>query len=177
MNTEPLHITIWQQNHERIKQFICGKVNGDDRCNDILHDLFLKINDKQEKIALVEKPASYIIKMAQNAVVDFYRTKKGLPTELCECSSPESIEQFSTSEQYNITLLPFIENLPDKYKEAIVLSELNGLSQKEVAEKLDISYPGARSRIQRGRQMLKEAILKCCDYRFDKFGNIIGCCE
>lgn len=171
------HVKIWDENHDRLKQFICYKVKGDDACNDILHDLFLKISDKREKIALLEKPASYIIKMAQNAIIDFYRAKKKLPTEVCECISQVRTEQFSSSEQYDIALLPFIQNLPPKYREALILTDLNGLSQKQLAEKLNISYPGARSIIQRGRQMLKEAILKCCDYRFDKFGNIIGCCE
>ena len=63
------------------------------------------------------------------------------------------------------------------YKESLILSDLEGLSQKELAAKLNISYTGAKSRVQRARQMLKASILKCCNYKFDKFGNIIGCCD
>ena len=172
MPTSTLTAALWKEHSDKLKQFICHKVNDNDCCNDILHDLFFKIRDKEEKIALLEKPASYIIKMAQNAVIDYYRS-----TEICECSPLEGRQDFSHSELYNIALMPYIDNLPAIYREALILSDLAGLSQKELAEKLNISYTGAKSRVQRARQMLKDAILKCCNYQFDKFGNVIGCCE
>ena len=177
MDGQSQFIHIWQQHQEQLKKFICQKVNGHDYCHDILHDLFLKVSDKKEKIALLEKPALYIIKMAQNAIIDYYRSQKEIPTEVCDCGPFMGKAQFSDAALYNITLLPFIENLPAIYKEALILSELEGLSQKQLAQKLNISYTGAKSRVQRARQMLKDAILKCCDYKFDKFGIIIGCCE
>ncbi|WP_121356457.1 sigma-70 family RNA polymerase sigma factor [Flavisolibacter nicotianae] len=177
MATSTLTASLWKEHSEKLKQFICHKVNDDDCCNDILHDLFFKIRDKEEKIALLEKPASYIIKMAQNAVIDYYRSQKEEPTEICEYGPLAGSQEFSSTELYNITLLPYIENLPAIYRDALILSDLEGLPQKELAEKLNISYTGAKSRVQRARQMLKEAILKCCNYKFDKFGNVIGCCE
>jgi RNA polymerase sigma-70 factor, ECF subfamily len=170
-------IKIWQENNVKIKQFICYKVNDDDCCNDILHDLFLKITDNSEKIALIEKPASYIIKMAQNAVIDFYKTQKKKGVQNCDCSQLEERQGFSDQELYNISLMPFIQALPPIYKEALFLSDIEGLSQKETAERLKISYTGAKSRVQRARKMLKESILNCCNYKFDKFGNIVSCCE
>src|SRR4051812_14963402 len=99
MNAQGEIVKIWQENSVRIKQFICYKVDDDDCCNDILHDLFLKINDNSEKIALVEKPTSYIIKMTQNAVIDFYKKKKMTP--VCDCSQLESKQEFSDMELYN----------------------------------------------------------------------------
>jgi RNA polymerase sigma-70 factor, ECF subfamily len=175
MNANKEILKIWHDNSVRIKQFICYKVNDDDCCNDILHDLFLKITNKREKIVLLEKPASYIIKMAQNAVIDFYKDQKRI--QACDCTQIEGRQEFSDKELYNISLMPYIQSLPSIYKEAIVLSDIEGLSQKDIAERLNISYTGAKSRVQRARKMLKEAILNCCNYKFDKFGNIISCCE
>lgn len=133
------------------------------------------MKNKEQKLALVQKPASYIIKMAQNAVMDHFRSRHKHPIESSELLTAYS--EPSNTEVYNLSLLPFIDRLPAKYREALILCDLQGVSQKELAEKLNISYTGARSRVQRGRQLLKEAILNCCDYRFDRFGNIIGCCE
>ena len=67
---------IWQEHSDRLKTFICSKVNGDESCQDILHDVFLKIIENEERIKWVERPAAYVIKMAQNAVIDYYRLKK-----------------------------------------------------------------------------------------------------
>jgi RNA polymerase sigma-70 factor, ECF subfamily len=169
---------LWKENSQRLENFICNKVNHDDHCHDILHDLFLKITEKEERIKLVEQPASYIIKMAQNAVIDFYRTQKKATQALKGNENYISNEEHLSDVQLaDCCLLTFIKNLPPAYSEALILTDLEGLSQKELAEKLNISYTGAKSRVQRARKMLKEAILDCCPYQFDKYGNIIGCCK
>ena len=53
------------------------------------------------------------------------------------------------------------------------MADIEGLSMKEVAEELNISVSGAKSRVQRGRKMIKEIILKCCEVNTDKYGNIV----
>jgi RNA polymerase sigma-70 factor, ECF subfamily len=74
-------------------------------------------------------------------------------------------------------LRPMIEALPAIYRDALIMTDLEGLSQKALAEKLGISISGAKSRVQRAREKLKEEILNCCQYEFDKYGNIISCCN
>ncbi|MFL5747169.1 MAG: sigma-70 family RNA polymerase sigma factor [Niastella sp.] len=167
---------IWEQHSDKLKNFICSKVNGDDCCEDILHDVFVKISENEERIKWVEKPASYVIKMAQNAVIDHYRLKSKT-TQLTEINCKSEEAQQTAIRLADCCLLSFIKALPPLYSEALILSELEGLSQKQLSQQLGISYTGAKSRVQRARKMLKEAILACCPYQFDKYGNIIGCCK
>ena len=68
-----------------------------------------------------------------------------------------------------------IEGLPDAYREAIVLTEFEGLTQKELADRLGISLSGAKSRVQRARGQLKQMLLGCCQFEFDRRGGIIDC--
>lgn len=176
MYKELTAIQIWEQHSERLQTFICNKLNHDDSCNDILHDVFLKIIEKEERIKWIEKPASYVIKMAQNSIIDYYRTRKK-NTSCCNTSEPITLETKSEYQLADCCLQSFINALPSKYSEALILTELEGISQKELSERLNISYTGAKSRVQRARAMLKDAILACCPYQFDKYGNIIGCCK
>lgn len=176
METINISKQIWEEHSGKLKAFICQKVNHDDQCHDILHDVFIKITENAERIKWSEKPASYVIKMAQNAVIDHYRSmKKNVSEEIVDCTAEK--DQKPAQQLADCCLLPFILKLPDTYKEALMLTELEGMSQKELAEKLNISYTGAKSRVQRARKMLKESILECCPYQFDKYGNIVGCCE
>lgn len=176
MNTYLSIAEIWEKHSAKLKAFICNKVNGDDSCYDILHDVFLKISEKEESIKWIEKPFSYVTRVAQNAVIDYYRSqKKAMQPLAADYDPPE--EQLSEIQLADCCLLPYIKALPPKYREALILTELKGLSQKQVAETLGISYTGAKSRVQRARRMLKDAILGCCPYQFDKYGNIIGCCK
>jgi RNA polymerase sigma-70 factor (ECF subfamily) len=55
------------------------------------------------------------------------------------------------------------------------MTELEGMKLKDYAEKVNISLSNAKMRVQRGKEKLKEIIMDCCTYDFDKFGNIIDC--
>lgn len=65
--------------------------------------------------------------------------------------------------------------LPDPYRDAIVLTQFEGLSQKELADRFGISASGAKSRVQRGRAVLKALLLECCQFEFDRRGSVIDC--
>jgi len=68
-----------------------------------------------------------------------------------------------------------IYNLPEPYRDALVLTEFEGLTQQEMAKRLGISISGAKSRVQRGREQLKRMLLERCEFEFDRLGRIIDC--
>jgi RNA polymerase sigma-70 factor (ECF subfamily) len=68
-----------------------------------------------------------------------------------------------------------IRTLPEPYRDALVLTEFEGLTQKEMAARLGISLSGAKSRVQRGREQLKRMLLARCEFEFDRLGRIIDC--
>ena len=70
-------------------------------------------------------------------------------------------------------LMNMIKQLPPKYSEALLLTDYEGLTQKELSEKLGISLSGAKSRVQRARKLLKEMYMKCCHIEFDRNGTIV----
>ena len=45
--------------------------------------------------------------------------------------------------------------------------------QKDLVDKYDLAYPSIRSRIQRGRDKLKQILLNCCNVEQDNRGNIL----
>lgn len=51
-----------------------------------------------------------------------------------------------------------IRELPFEYRAALVLRDIEGLSNEEVAETLEISLPAAKSRIHRARMQLREQL-------------------
>jgi RNA polymerase sigma-70 factor (ECF subfamily) len=66
-----------------------------------------------------------------------------------------------------------VNALPEPYREALYLTEYQGLSQRELAARLGISLSGAKSRVQRAREKLKQLLLDCCHFEFDRLGRII----
>jgi RNA polymerase sigma-70 factor (ECF subfamily) len=66
-----------------------------------------------------------------------------------------------------------LDSLPNDYRQALILTEYQGLTQKELGEKLGISLSGAKSRVQRAREKLKTMLLNCCHFQFDRLGRVI----
>jgi RNA polymerase sigma-70 factor, ECF subfamily len=78
----------------------------------------------------------------------------------------------SPSAEIAAGLKNFIACLPEKYRQALLLTEFEGFSQLRLAESLGISLSGAKSQVQRGRAQLRQALLECCHFEFDRRGNL-----
>jgi len=169
---------LWDQFNTELKRFICQRIGHEDHCQDILQELYLKIFINQGKIAQAQNIRAYIFQMAHNALTDHHRhtaRKNTISAAIIPEQGPLTEEPV---QEYGLTgcLRSMIAALPEIYSQALMLTELDGLTQKQFAEKMGISLSGAKSRVQRAREKLKEEILKCCRYEFDKYGNIISCC-
>lgn len=63
-------------------------------------------------------------------------------------------------------LRPMIDELPLKYRKPLLMADIEGKTQQEVAAALGLSLSGAKSRVQRGRAMLGELLQRCCAIEF-----------
>jgi RNA polymerase sigma-70 factor (ECF subfamily) len=78
---------------------------------------------------------------------------------------------FSTLEP----LVPvMIKMLPESLGLPLYMSDIEGVPQKEIADKLGLSISGAKSRIQRAREKLKELFFECCYFELDQKGMPMG---
>ena len=135
---------IWHEFAEKLGQFIRSRVSDPATAEDILQDVFVKI---QQRLGQLQDPAklqSWIYLIARNAVIDHYRTRKEtveVPETLATDHEPESGE----IEELKASFRRMIYSLPEPYRDALVLAELEGLTRKEVAERLGISISGSFS--------------------------------
>ena len=84
-------------------------------------------------------------------------------------------EDDAEMEGFKAAFRRMIYSLPEPYRDALVLTEFEGLTQKELAERLGISLSGAKSRVQRGREQLKVMLHEWCAFEFDRRGRVIEC--
>lgn len=141
---------------------------------DILQNVFVKIQSRLDHLRTPAKLQSWLYLIARNAIIDHYRKNRGtspLP-ELLLAEPPKDSPEVC---ELKDALRQMIEGLPDTYREAIVLTEFEGLSQRELAARLGITLSGAKSRVQRARGQLKQMLLGCCQFEFDRRGGVIDC--
>ncbi|MFH0728553.1 MAG: RNA polymerase sigma factor SigZ [Pseudomonadota bacterium] len=165
---------IWEEYHLRLRSFIKRRIVDDAATDDILQNVFLKMHTGLASLKDATKLKSWLYRITRNAVIDYLRMQT--PTvELPEwLTQPESDPGQKVIQELSTCLRPMIEMLPEKYREAVTLSELEGLKQKEVARVQGTTLSGAKSRIQRGRGLLKKMMAECCRIEFDHRGRLSG---
>jgi RNA polymerase sigma-70 factor, ECF subfamily len=167
--------SIWTAFHKELKAFIQNKTRNSADTDDILQDVFIKIIRNFDKVTQAENLRHYLYGIVRNAINDYFRNRKPiLDTENIKEEFTEEETQTLNTTVAESCIKPFIQKLPEHYREALLITEFQGVSQKELAERLGISYSGAKSRVQRGKEKLKELILDCCAYESDSYGNLTG---
>jgi RNA polymerase sigma-70 factor (ECF subfamily) len=165
---------IWNDFSGRLRQFIQRRVSDPAVTEDILQDVFLKISTRIGQLKQPEKLQAWLFLIARNAVIDHYRTRKET-VELSESLPAEDEIAPGELEGLKAAFRRMVHNLPEPYREAILLTEFEGVSQVELARRLGISVSGAKSRVQRGREQLKRMLEECCHFEVDRRGSVFDC--
>ncbi len=156
---------IWEQFNDRIFGFIFSKVKDEQIASDIQQEVFIKIHLNIDSLKNRDALAGWIFTITRNAIMDHFRSqKKAFKNHDVLEENMELLEGVESElEKCCLGCLHlFIEDLPEKYKEAILATDLGSFSQKDYAEQIGISYSGLKSRVQRGREMLNEHFKNCC---------------
>jgi RNA polymerase sigma-70 factor, ECF subfamily len=167
---------IFKSFDSSIHALICKKVNHQDYCHDILQEVYIKVMQNIDKVEKADNQRSYLLRIADNAVTDYFRNRKN--KDLKELKDTETLIDKSVAIDKSIQLAdcclrPMIDQLEKNYRDALIFTELEGLTQKQFAHRVGISPANAKIRVHRARQKLKEVIINCCNYSFDKFGNVV----
>lgn len=154
----------------RLLAFIRRRVNSPDDAEDVLQSVLLKMHNAGN-LREDEAVRGWMFQVARNAVIDYYRGKRPhdpLPDHWEETDLGQGDAE---SQALLACMRQMIDELPETYREALVLSDVEGIPQKDVAERLGVGVSGAKSRIQRGREKLKELVQTCCHLELDTYGN------
>lgn len=163
---------IYKTYHQDLLNFVRRRVRDADIAKDIVQEVFSKVHAKLYTLSHTERLPSWLYQITRNAIIDYYRTHKQgeeLPEDLAEDKDPDG----GVLSELEACLQPMIQNLPQTYREAIQLSELEGLPLKQVAERQGVSLSGAKSRVQRGRAKLKEMLFACCEFELNHHGQMV----
>ena len=144
-----------------------SKVNDPDLAEDLLQETFVIVHTKSKSLRDEAKLQQWIYQVARNLVaMHFRRSRRALFHDQPDNSVNEN----------NMALRcmsSFLKSLPEKYFEIMNMAAGGKVSQKGFASSRNMSYSTVKSRMQRGKQMLKDKMRECCKVESDRYGNII----
>lgn len=164
---------LWQEYRSQLFRFVLRRVEDQDTAEDIVHDVLVRAYQKRDTLRNGQKFEQWLYQITRNAVIDHYRARRpsaSLPMDLAHPDEPTS---GGARRELAECMQPLVEALPAHYQKAVLLSEFEGLTQQETADRLGLSLSGAKSRVQRARKLLEGKLLACCRIEFDARGAIV----
>ncbi|THF66617.1 sigma-70 family RNA polymerase sigma factor [Pseudothauera nasutitermitis] len=155
---------LYRANHDSLRAWLRRRLRDTDTVADLVHDVFTRILVKPQVLETVREPRAYLVTIARGVLNDHHRrqalerawldTLRELPEALVPCEETRLIALQTLHE-----LDALLSRLPPKARGVFVLSQMEGLSYAQIAERLDI---GVRS-VQRYMTQSFEAVLTLMD--------------
>lgn len=152
--------TIWETYQIDLKSYVRKRVSNENDVNDIIQSVLIKITNYCETKNNVKYMKPWLYKITQNTIIDFYKKSKRITTN-ADFEHLHLQNDQDYDENIFIWLHNFIDKLPTKYSEPLILSDIKGKSQKKIAEQLGLTLTATKSRIQRARRKLREKFDEC----------------
>ena len=162
---------LWQEHKARLRVYVARRVRDEAAVDDILQEVYLKAHRALSGVRSRGSLTAWLYRIAANTIADHYRAQRTwepVPEDL-PAAEPARDEVTELAQ----CIRPLVAGLPEIYRTALTLSDLDGLPQKAVAERLGVSLSGAKSRVQRGRERLRQSLLDCCAIEIGRRG-IVG---
>src|ERR1700738_1739275 len=163
--------TIAEEFRSQIFAYNRSKVADKAMAEDLTQETFVKVGNALAKGTEPEHFRGWLFQIARNTIIDFLKeADRFVPLEesrtASETQNPEILDPVDNSfrKQLFSYALKVIETLPPEDREALTLTELDGLSREELASELGISLTAAKSRVHRSRPKLRKAVEECCRF-------------
>jgi RNA polymerase sigma-70 factor (ECF subfamily) len=168
----------------RLRAFIRRRVRDDALADDLAQETLLKVYRSRATLRDGAKLEAWLYQIARGTIIDHYRRQRP-QDELPETLAGESPDEVAALRaRVVVSMQRFLEELPEAYRESVRLAEIEGLPLARIALRLDLSLTAVKSRVRRGRAMLKKKLQACCRFEFDRLGQVIGyerrrllCCQ
>jgi RNA polymerase sigma-70 factor (ECF subfamily) len=178
---------VYKTYNLKIQRYLTRLI-GADEAEDLTQEVFVKVNRALPHFNENSKLSTWVYRIATNTAIDrtrsasFKRSKEYIPEEelIAEDQAAWSGKKVLSTDQrliekeMNECIRYFIHHLPENYGMVLVLSELECLKNREVAEVLGETLDNVKIRLHRARARLKKELAHHCDFYHTK-DNQLAC--
>jgi RNA polymerase sigma-70 factor (ECF subfamily) len=160
-----------------IRAFVARRAGSPHDVDDITQETLLRMYRSAPKLRDEQALEGWMYRIARSAIIDHYRRSAARPRPV----DPDHVERalpvqspapHDPAQMLGACLEPLLARIPDNYRTALQLTDLGDLTQDQGAARLGLSTSGMKSRVQRGRRMLRDEIVKCCRIELDARGAL-----
>ena len=166
---------VWREFGTQLQAFVRRRIADPDRADDVLGEIMLRIHRNLDRVDDHDHLTRWVYRITRNAIIDEYRRaerERARRGDLPDDAPAVGVEDESKSvfRELAACMRPLLDRLPAEQRRALELSDLDGLTQRDAAQREGLSVSGMKSRVQRGRRRLAELLGRCCELNLDARG-------
>lgn len=155
-----------------LRAFIARRVEPD-LVDDLVQDVLARILEHLPGLRDPGSLQAWMFSIARRAVIDVYRRRDRQDLPLDFDPSGDGVSDPGVLHELGACVLPMLGTLPEPYRRTLMLADLEGLRHADIARREGIGLAGVRSRLGRGRDMLKRRFEDCCRLHRNQAGQIV----
>lgn len=177
---EPEARGAWDQIANRLRPYVARRVASATEVDDILQEILFRVHRGIAALRDGERFGGWVYRIAEHVIADSARAAArdrlvaagDVPDRV---GGDQADETASLQSDLGACVSLFVARLPSPYREAIVLTELEGLTQKDAARLAGVTLSAMKSRVQRGREKIRDMFEDCCELSVDCRGRVVEC--
>jgi RNA polymerase sigma-70 factor (ECF subfamily) len=182
IGAEKLAEGAWADLTRALRAYVGRRVSSAEDRDDLVQDVLLRVHRSLDGLKGRDAAGSWIYRIAHNAVIDHWR-RKGRPAPVSADEAEAALAKLAVpdddGDRLQETLAAYVASLvpelPSPYRETLELTELEGLTNAEAARRLGVSLAAVKSRVLRGRKLLRDAMARCCELEIGATGRVVDC--
>lgn len=173
----------WLAFRRRLLSHLRRHVNEPADAEDLVQEILGRASERLGQLKAGDRLLPWLLTMTRRALVDYYRRRGRAPTHVelpaeADHAADHAVEGDPVDGEVNRAALaaclrPMLQRIPVIYRDALVRVELNGERQVDVAGDLGLGVSALKSRVQRGRALLRDAFTDCCALARDAAGRVV----
>jgi RNA polymerase sigma-70 factor (ECF subfamily) len=174
---QPDASALWAEFAPPLRAFLARRVPPGVDADDLVQEVFVRVIRHVGTLRTTDRIEAWLFQIARNALMDALRVRlrrdgRTAALDFDVPASPERVDERAAEAELAPCLTGMIGRLAEPYRTAIALTSLQGLTQAEAATRAGISISGMKSRVQRGREQLRQMLVRCCDIDLDVRGGV-----
>ncbi|MGM0934496.1 MAG: sigma-70 family RNA polymerase sigma factor [Bacteroidota bacterium] len=170
---------FWVAYKDMLRNYILKLVKNEDTADELAHEVLMKVYSSCCSGREIRNIRSWLFQIAYNTCMDYFKARSKMTEIKTDIVEMQENQTYKEASEF---IEPLLDLLPKEYAEPLKLADIDQLKQQEVAKRMGLSLTATKSRVQRGRKLLREQIRECVDIEVDKYGqlqafNIKGTCD
>jgi len=184
--------SIYRAHFANVRNFVFQFVQDAALADELTQDAFLKALGGWDSYRGEAPERIWLLRIARNVCLDYLRSPRGrvaVSIDLAEAEGrevaaqslttagrepPLSVEQAALQAEMTDCVQQFVLSLPETLRTPLILHDMQGLTNAEIAQVLSCSIEAAKMRLHRARGELRKMMEQRCDLFHDE-RNVLAC--